>query len=65
MGYNSEYFSSLEFFLLSLIGAARSCMLQLYIFLIWFHFLQEGLQFTWQSKYYAFWFFFLTVAQKN
>lgn len=55
MGYNPEYFSSLEFFfLLSLIGAARSCMLQLYIFLIWFRFLQEGLQFTWQNKYYAF-----------
>lgn len=37
MGYNSEYFSSLEFFLL-IIGAVGSCMLQLNISLIWFCF---------------------------
>lgn len=63
MGYNSEYFSSLELFLLLLIGAARSCMLQ-HISLIWFRFLQEGLQFTLQSIKLS-GVFSLTVAQKN
>lgn len=42
MEYNSEYFSSLEFFLLLLIGAARPCMLQLNIPLFGFAFCKKG-----------------------
>lgn len=58
MGYNSEYFSSVEFFINN-----RCCRVMrtatLNISLIWFSFLQKGLQVTLQSiKLSGFFFFF-------
>lgn len=60
MGYNSKYFFNPEvFFLLLIIGAARSCMLQLLTFpLFGFTFCKKGLQFTLQTRWYAFWVWF-------